>query len=200
MSTPVTEGEVSTLQNFFDRISSTIVAHSAQVRELAELRQRMNEIDTSLARLTDESSKLRADLSSAWQAYEQVKAEKDKAQAELEIQARDAMAARTETVNVRQEFEQKLGVANDQIHARDEQIAELEDRLTALRQGQKDWQERSYRYENLAKGAEDKLAIVQGKLDDIYTMFKPKEPTQATAQLWKPDPVAENAGQRVINF
>lgn len=188
MSTPVTEGEVSTLQNFFDRISSTIVAHSAQVRELAELRQRMNEIDTSLARLTDESSKLRADLSSAWQAYEQVKVEKDKAQAELEVQARDAMAARSETVNVRQEFEQKLGVANDQIHARDERIAQLEDLLAARSREANDWQERSNRWETMAKANEAKLATVQGKLDDIYTMFKPKEAEPVKAEPSVLDP------------
>lgn len=197
MSTPVTEGEVSTLQNFFDRISSTIVAHSAQVRELAELRQRMNEIDTSLARLTDESSKLRADLSSAWQAYEQVKAEKDKAQAELEVQARDAMAARSETVNVRQEFEQKLGVANDQIHARDERIAQLEDLLTARSRESNEWRERSNRWETMAKANEDKLAIVQGKLDDIYSMFKPKEaePVKAEPSFldpWQPPKVVNS--------
>lgn len=197
MSTPVTIDQTEA-QSFFDRIATTLVAHSQQVRELGEIKFQLNDLSTRVDRLQVENTNLRADLSKAWEAYEQVKSERDTAKAELEIQARDAMAARTETVNVRQDFEQKLGVANDQIHARDERIAQLEDLLAARSREANEWRERSDRWETMAKANEDKLATVQGKLDDIYTMFKPKP--AAVQQPWEPDPVAENASQRVINF
>ncbi len=181
MTSPVvTEGEVSQLQNFFERISSTIVAHSAQVRELADLRQQVSGISSRLDTLSNENDKLRSDLSQAWNAYESVKAERDTAKAEAEQQARDATAARGETATVRQDYEQKLGVAHDQIDARDTRIAQLEDQLKLMTEEKNTWQGRSDRFEGQARSSEDKLIVLQGHFNDMATrvrsLFEPPAP------------------------
>lgn len=193
MNNVVSESEVSAMQDFFNRISSTVVAHSTQARELVELRQRMNEIDAKLSSLTNENENIRLDLSRAWNAYEQCKNERDAARTDAETAARDAMAARTETVQIRQKAEQDVAMLQTELASERKAGADLENQLNMALTESHDWKARSERWKALAKGNEEKLATVQTKLADlnnsVRSLFAPEPEEAEPVKALEPDPV-----------
>lgn len=175
MVSPVTESEVPQVQSFFERISTTIVAHAAQARELHELRSAMEVLNQKLNSLAIDSENLRRDLTQAWEYNARLEQERNEAKRVAEEASADAMRARSETVQVRQESERKLAMLNSELDAGMNAHNQQEEILHRARRESNDWQQRSNHWEKLAKDNAEKLALVQAALADVRSLFEPKE-------------------------
>jgi chromosome segregation ATPase len=193
--TPMEAQQQITEQNmreYFERIVSHVVGLSEQAKKVDDLTQKVNDLSARIYDVEQENFSLKNDLNAQIERANQVQAQNDATQLELQnarehshalaetIILRDSRVSELEqsrqsAVNEADTFKHALEVANNRTSDQDALINDLRHELQAVIEDRDNWQHTAN--ENARQAAELKVS-----LDRIQSILNPVRPVEPTAE------------------
>jgi chromosome segregation ATPase len=182
------------MREYFERIISHVVGLSEQARKVEDLTQRVNDMASRITGLENENYNLKSDLQSQIERANQVQAQNDATQLELQnarehghalaetIVMRDSRVseleqARQHAVDEASDLRHELSVAGNRIGDLEALVSDLRSQLDAVTEDRNNWQHAAHENERLAQDLRVQLDRIQSILNPVRPVETSAEPT-----------------------